>query len=98
MRILEFLKENRLDVVNFYNLEISKYFNITLADFMKDLLKNFKQITTGEELKKFDIFANLQSAKSRLGLFDNKIEVKFDRDTFIANKYKGTKFEQNLAL
>jgi hypothetical protein len=96
--VTEFLKENREEVISFYNSKVNPFFNISLKDFMLDLIANFKKITTGEELKKFDLFGNLDDAKSRLGMFDNSISVDFDKDAYIAKKYKGTQFEQNLAL
>lgn len=98
MTAKEFLTENREVVINFYNEEIKNYWNVSLKDFMIDLMVNFRKITTGDDFKKFDLFGNLNEAKSRLGNMDTKIEVKFDRDAFIAKKYKGTVFAQTLAL
>ena len=98
MTTQEFLSENREEVINYFNNEVKGYWNISLKDFMIDLMVNFRKITTGDDFKKFDLFGNLNEAKSRLGNMDTKIEVKFDRDAFIAKKYEGTVFAQTLAL
>ena len=98
MTTKEFLTENREVVINFYNEEIKNFWNVSLKDFMTDLMVNFRKITTGDDFKKFDLFGNLNETKSRLGNMDTKIEVGFDRDAFIAKKYKGTVFAQTLAL
>lgn len=98
MKTQEFLTENRTEVINFFNNEIKGHWNISMKDFGADLVANFRKITLGDDLKKFDLFGNLQEAKSRLGNFDTRVEVKFDRDAFIAKKYKGTVFAQTLAL
>lgn len=98
MTTKEFLTANKEEVINYFNTEIKNYYSVSLKDFMTDLLVNFRKITTTEEFKKFDLFGNLQEAKSRLGLMTTKIEVAFDRDAYIKAKYKGTAFEQTLAL
>ena len=88
----EFLSENRGEVINFYNEKINGFYNVTLVEFMTDLMNNFKKITLGEELKKFDLFGNLEDAKKRLGLFDNTAFAPSDRDKKLAEKYKGTAY------
>ena len=98
MTATEFLTENREEVIKYFNEEIKNYWNVSLKDFMTNLIVNFRKITTGDDLKKFDLFGNLSEAKSRLGNMDTKIEVKFDRDAYIAKKYEDTVFAQNLAL
>ena len=100
MTTAEFLTENREAVINFYNSQIKGSWNITLKAFMLDLMANFRKATLASipVFTKTDLSANLLDAKNRLGIFDNKIEVKFDRDAFIAKKYKGTVFANNLAL
>ena len=98
MKTKEFLSENREEVINYFNEKIKNYWNVSLKDFMTDLMVNFRKITTGDDFKKFDLFGNLNEAKSRLGLMDTKIEVKFDRDAYIAKKYEGTVFAETLAL
>ncbi len=98
MTTKEFLTENREEVINYFNEKIKNYWNVSLKDFMTDLMVNFRKITTGDDFKKFDLFGNLNEAKSRLGLMDTKIEVKFDRDAYIAKKYEGTVFAETLAL
>ena len=70
METANFLKENRNTVINYFNNEIRPFWNISLKDFMLDLMNNFKKVTQTTELKKFDLMANLSQAKSRLGLFD----------------------------
>lgn len=100
MNTQEFLTENRDRVIAYYNAEIKGSWNISLSAFMKDLMNNFEKITLAsiEGYTLMDLSGNLQNAKSRLGMFDNRLEVKFDRDNYIANKYKNTVFAQNLAL
>src|SRR6185503_12603310 len=100
MNTAEFLTENREIVINFYNSQIKGYWNITLKAFMLDLMTNFRKATlaTIPGYTKTDLTANLNDSKSRLGMFNNSLEVKFDRDSFIAKKYKGTVFANNLAL
>lgn len=98
METKKFLTENREQVINYFNVEIKNYWNITLKDFMLDLMNNFEQTTLGEGLKRTDLTWNLMKSKSRLGLMDTKIEVKFDKDAYIAKKYEGTVFGQTLAL
>ena len=41
----EFLSENRGEVINFYNEKINGFYNVTLGEFMTDLMHNFKKIT-----------------------------------------------------
>lgn len=98
MTTQNFLSENREEVINYFNNEIKNHWNISMKEFMTDLLTNFRKVTISEGLKRMDLTSNLMEAKSRLGCFDNKIEVLFDRDAFIAKKYAGTVFAQNLAL
>ena len=87
----KFLTENRNEVISFYNNEIVDFWNISLSSFMTDLLINFKQITTGDDLKKFDLFGNLQDAKKRLGLFEKGFEYAIDKKTQdLRSKYNGT--------
>lgn len=91
MKTQEFLTENRNEVINFYNEKIKGNYNITLKEFMSDLLTNFRKITLGEELKKFDLFGNLQDAKSRLGMANNITADDF-RTKALREKYQGTAF------
>ena len=100
MNTQEFLTENREEVIAYFNVEIKNSWNISLSAFMKDLMNNFEKITLAsiEGYTLMDLSGNLKNAKSRLGMFDNRLEVKFDRDNYIANKYKNTVFAQNLAL
>ena len=98
MTTQKFLSENRSTVINFFNDEIKNNWNISIKDFMIDLMNNFKKVTIVEDFTKTDLKFNLIEAKSRLGLFDNKVEVLFDRDAYIAKKYQNTVFAQNLAL
>ena len=98
MKTQEFLTENRTEVINYFNNEIKSHWNISMKDFCSDLLNKFRKVTICEGLTRMDLFSNLQDAKSRLGCFDNRIEVSFDRDAFIAKKHKGTVFAETLAL
>jgi hypothetical protein len=77
MTTKEFLTENKQEVINFYNEKVANLFDISLKDFMIDLLTNFKKITIGEDLKKFDLFGNLEDAKSRLGCFSNQSKATY---------------------
>ena len=89
----EFLTENKSEVISFYNNEISDFWTISLAEFMTDLLINFKKVTTGEDFKRFDLMGNLQNAKSRLGVFTKGFEYSEDKKTnALRAKYKGTSF------
>lgn len=100
MNTQEFLAENREEVIAYFNVEIKNSWNISLSAFMKDLMNNFEKVTLAsiEGYTRTDLNSNLMNAKSRLGTFDKRVEVKFDRDNYIAKKYKGTVFAQNLAL
>lgn len=86
MTTQEFLSENRNEVIAFFNNEIASHWNVTLKNFMFDLMQKFRKISTKEEFTKMDLMGNLTEAKSRLGCFDNKVEVKFDRDAFRRSK------------
>ena len=91
MKTENFLKENRNTVINYFNTEIRPFWNISLKDFMIDLIGNFKKVTITTELKKFDLMANLSQAKSRLGLFDVKItstEKKQRENVFMSESSK----------
>ena len=93
MTTKDFLAQNRQDVINYYNEEIANYWTISLKDFMLDVMINFRKITTGEELKKYDLFGNLQDAKSRLGLFNKTKVVATDKVTdSLRKKYNGTAY------
>ena len=91
MTTQEFLSENRQEVINYFNDEISGNYNISLRDFMTDLMNNFKKVTISEDLKKFDLVANLQQAKSRLGMSNNIVAV--DNITNrLRSKYQNTAY------
>jgi len=94
MTTLEFLTENRSEVINFFNKSINNYYNVTAKEFMLDLMDNFRKVTLGEELKKFDLFSNLEEAKSRLGLMSqNNFEYAEDKKTkSLSKKYAGTAY------
>lgn len=93
MTTKDFLAQNRQDVINYYNEEIANYWTISLKDFMLDVMTNFRKITTGEELKKYDLFGNLQDAKSRLGSFNKTKVVATDKITdSLRKKYNGTAY------
>lgn len=80
MKIQDFLKENRTEVINYFNDEVSNYWNISLKDFMTDLIKNFRKISTNKEYRRIDLTGNLQEAKSRLGMFNKcSIEVTYTK-------------------
>lgn len=86
----EFLTENRNEVIDFYNEKIKGFYSVSLADFMTDLLNNFRKITTGDDFKRFDLMGNLNEAKSRLGLFTCELEATDKKTAFLRDKYMGT--------
>lgn len=92
METRDFLKANREEVVNYYNSKIKGFYNVSLKDFMIDLMNNFRKITTGEELKKFDLFGNLQDTKSRLGTFDCEIGVTYSTPYSESNHAKAVAY------
>ena len=65
-----FLTENRIEVISFFNSEISNYWTISLKDFMGDIVGNFRKISIKEEYTRMDLMGNLKEAKSRLGMFN----------------------------
>jgi len=80
MKIKDFLTENRTEVISYFNNEVSNYWTISLKDFMIDLMKNFRKISTKEEYTRMDLMGNLQKAKSRLGMFDKtNVEVVYTK-------------------
>lgn len=93
MKTQEFLSENRTEVINYFNNEVSNYWTISLKDFMIDLMNNFRKISIKEEYTRMDLMGNLQEAKSRLGMFDKCKAVAEDKVTnALRNKYNGTAY------
>lgn len=93
MKTQEFLSENRNEVINYFNSEISNYWTISLKDFMIDLMNNFRKISIKEEYTRMDLMGNLQEAKSRLGMFDKCTVVAEDKVTdALRRKYNGTAY------
>ena len=92
MTTKEFLSDNREEVINYYNNEIKGYWNISIKDFMTDLLTNFRKVTISEGLKRMDLTSNLIEAKSRLGLMDRKIEATDKATERLQKKYEGTAY------
>jgi hypothetical protein len=92
MKTTNFINENTEAIATYFEKEIIGFWNISLEDFINDLTINFKQITTGEELKKFDLFGNLQSAKSRLGLMNTNVIAEDKKTNALRAKYQGTQF------
>lgn len=88
----EFLTENRVEIITFFNENVNNYYNVTAKEFMTDLLNNFRKITLSEGLKKTDLMGNLIEAKSRLGLMSqNNFTYAEDKKTkALENKYAGT--------
>jgi hypothetical protein len=84
----EFLTENKQQVIDFYNKEITNFWNVSLKDFMLDLLNNFKKNTTGDEFKKYDLFSNLAAAKSRLGCWEVKATIGYSKPYSESNHAK----------
>ena len=80
MTTQKFLSENREQVINFFNNEISNYWTISLKDFMIDTMNNFRKISIKEEYTKMDLIGNLKEAKSRLGMFNKTtVEVTYTK-------------------
>ena len=93
MKTQEFLSENRNEVINYFNSEISNYWTISLKDFMIDLMNNFRKISIKEEYTRMDLMGNLKEAKSRLGIFDKYTVVAEDKVTdALRRKYNGTAY------
>jgi|SRR5690625_2841703 len=85
-QVKEILTENRGMVINFYNEEVKGSWNISLKDFMIDVMEKFEKVTKNENLVKYDVHANLIRAKSRLGLMDREVVVDFDIDKYRISK------------
>jgi hypothetical protein len=80
MKAQIFLSENRNEVINFFNSEITNDWTISLKDFMSDLMNNFRKISIKSEYTKMDLIGNLKEAKIRLGVFTKTtIEVKYTK-------------------
>jgi len=92
MKKLQFLKDNKEQVVKYYNENVKGLYDVTLKDFMTDLLDNFKKITTTKELVKFDLFGNLQDAESRLGCKDVEIGVSYSKPYSESNHAKAVAY------
>ena len=89
----EFLTENKSEVITYFNESINAYWNVTLKEFMTDLLCNFRKVTISEGLKRTDLMMNLDDAKKRLGLWNKSIVVATDYKTeALKNKYKNTSY------
>jgi len=92
MKKLQFLKDNKEQVVKYYNSKIKGLYNVTLKYFMTDLLDKFEKITTDKELVKFDLFGNMERAKSRLGLMDVEIGVSYSKPYSESNHAKAVAY------
>ena len=92
MKKLQFLKDNKEQVVKYYNSKIKGLYDVTLKDFMTDLLDNFRKITTDKELVKFDLFGNLKDAESRLGCKDVEIGVSYSKPYSESNHAKAVAY------
>lgn len=93
MKTQEFLSENRNEVINYFNSEITNYWTISLKDFMIDLMNNFRKISIKEEYTRMDLMGNLKEAKIRLGMFDKCTVVAEDKVTdALRRKYNGTAY------
>ena len=90
--VKEILTENRETVINYYNSKIKGLYNITLKNFMLDVVNNFEKITTGEDYKKFDVYGNCQNAESRLGLMDVEIGVSYSKPYSESNHAKAVNY------
>jgi len=88
----EFLSENREQVINYYNSKVKDLYNVSLKDFMLNLFNGFEKITTGEEFEKYDLFGNLEDAKSRLGLFSSNIKNTYSKPYGESNHAKAVAY------
>lgn len=89
----EFLSENRLEIINFYNESVNPYWNASLKEFMTDLMLNFRKVSMVDQFTKTDLSFNLDDAKKRLGLWNKSIVVANDCKTdFLRKKYNGTAY------
>lgn len=91
----DFLTENRVEVINYYNEEVKDYWTISLKDFMIDLMSNFRKCTK-KEIKEFtrtDLNVNLADAKSRLGCFNKaQIDVRYTKPYSKSNQAKRVRY------
>ncbi len=94
MTTQNFLSENRERVINFYNDNVNGLYNISLKDFMIDLMKNFRKATKKEIIgyTLTDLSANLTDAKSRLGLMDVEIGVSYSKPYSESNHAKAVAY------
>ena len=90
--VAEILKAERETVINFYNSKIKGFYNISLKDFMLDVMNNFEKITTGEDYKKFDVYGNCQDAETRLGNMDVTIETSYSKPYAESNHAKAANY------
>lgn len=94
MTTQEFLSENRERVIKFYNDNVNGLYNVSLKDFMVDLMKNFRKATK-KEIKGYtltDLSVNLTEAKSRLGLMDVEIGVSYSKPYSESNHAKAVAY------
>ena len=92
MTTQEFLTENRSEVINYYNSKIEGFYNVSIKEFMLDLMNNFRKVTIGENLHKMDLSANLREAQSRLGNFDVQIGVSYSKPYAESNHAKAVAY------
>lgn len=84
--VKEVLTAHREFVINYYNTEIKNNWNVSLKEFMLDVMNNFEKVTKSDGYRLMDVSCNCMEAKSRLGLMDTKVEVGFDRDAYRKSK------------
>lgn len=92
MTTQEFLKDNREEVVSYYNSKIKGFYNVSLKAFMLDLMNNFKKETIVDGLTRTDLFANLNKAQSRLGTFDCEIGTTYTKPYSESNHAKSVAY------
>ena len=90
--VKEILTAERETVINYYNSKIKGLYNITLKNFMLDVVNNFEKITTEEDYKKYDVYGNCENAESRLGLKDVEIGVSYSKPYSESNHAKAVKY------
>jgi hypothetical protein len=94
MRPKQYLSENRERVIDYFNDNVKGYYNVSLKDFMVDLMVNFRKATK-KEIEGYtltDLSANLTDAKSRLGLMDVETGVTYSKPYSESNHAKAVAY------
>jgi len=83
-----FLSENRKEVISFYNSNIKNDSNLSLKEFMIDLMNNFKHVVKHLELYAMhNLMMNMFQAQERIGI-NNEIGVSYSKPYSQSNHAK----------